>query len=260
MGANCWPVVLTAILGAYPLDVAAAAPPDSVGVPVGEACAEARYPFDAQDAWIHGYIQEIPPYGGFNSFRPYNYKHVWTQSQLAAQWGTSATAPYSQQFWQRYRGQASTDVAVSRIVRPVEERKLPAASSWDLSIRPERHRESRVAPAESGIVRRTTTPSGELRELRTDESNSANRVTPVASFAVSSGETARGGRRSASDTAVFDEIEQWPGAAAANTQDSPRFSAPGAASAPLVPPRVVSNGPAIVIQPAVRPKDASTSR
>jgi hypothetical protein len=60
---------------------------------------EARYPFDAQDAWIHGYFQDAPAFSGFNAFRPYNYKHVLIQSQIVAGWGLSSTTPYAQQLW-----------------------------------------------------------------------------------------------------------------------------------------------------------------
>ena len=53
--------------------------------------ADARYPFDAPSPWLHGYIQEVPPFGGFNAFRPYNYKHVLQQSQISSECGNSPT-------------------------------------------------------------------------------------------------------------------------------------------------------------------------
>lgn len=65
------------------------------------------YPYDAQYPWLHGYFQEIPAYGGYVSFRPYNWKHVLSQSQAAAGWGLSPTMPYSQQFWHRYQAEAT---------------------------------------------------------------------------------------------------------------------------------------------------------
>jgi hypothetical protein len=61
------------------------------------------YPFDQQDTWLHGHFQRVPAYGGFASFRPYNYRHVFAQTQLAQQWGHAHGMPYSQQFWNRYR-------------------------------------------------------------------------------------------------------------------------------------------------------------
>lgn len=61
------------------------------------------YPYDQQDPWLHGHFQRVPSYGGFASFRPYNYRHVFAQTQLAQQWGHAHGMPYSQQFWNRYR-------------------------------------------------------------------------------------------------------------------------------------------------------------
>ncbi len=61
------------------------------------------YPYDQQDPWLHGHFQRVPSYGGFASFRPYNYRHVLAQTQLAQQWGHAHGMPYSQQFWNRYR-------------------------------------------------------------------------------------------------------------------------------------------------------------
>lgn len=62
------------------------------------------YPYDQQDPWLHGYFQRVPAYGGFASFRPYNYRHVFAQTQIATGWGSAHGMPYSQQFWNKYRG------------------------------------------------------------------------------------------------------------------------------------------------------------
>lgn len=62
------------------------------------------YPYDQQDPWLHGQYQRVPAYGGFASFRPYNYRHVFAQTQIATTWGMPHSLPYSQQFWNRYRG------------------------------------------------------------------------------------------------------------------------------------------------------------
>ncbi len=62
------------------------------------------YPYDQQDPWLHGYYQRYPAYGGFASFRPYNYRHVYSQTQIASGWGSAHGMPYSQQFWNKYRG------------------------------------------------------------------------------------------------------------------------------------------------------------
>lgn len=61
------------------------------------------YPYDQQDPWLHGYYQRYPAYGGFASFRPYNYRHVFSQTQIASGWGSAHGMPYSQQFWNKYR-------------------------------------------------------------------------------------------------------------------------------------------------------------
>jgi hypothetical protein len=99
-----WAVLMSAVLGAVPT-VVSASPPVAAPVSAGSCsptnvveCGEDRYCYDAPNPWIHGYFQETPAYAGFHAFRPYNYKHVFAQSQLAAGWGASPTAPYSHQF------------------------------------------------------------------------------------------------------------------------------------------------------------------
>jgi hypothetical protein len=64
---------------------------------------EMRYPFDQSDPWLHGYFQEMPAYGGYSSFRPYNYKHVFSHAQVGAMWGMPYSQPYSQDYFQRLR-------------------------------------------------------------------------------------------------------------------------------------------------------------
>ena len=64
---------------------------------------EQLYPFDQQDPWLHGQYQRVPAYGGYSSFRPYNYRHVAPQAQIAANFGGKGGMAYSQQFWNRYR-------------------------------------------------------------------------------------------------------------------------------------------------------------
>jgi len=77
-------------------------PPVSPG-----AYGEPMYPYDSQEPWLHGYFQHMPAYRGHAAFRPYNYKHVLSQSQTAAGWGIDPHMAYSQQFWHRYQKQAS---------------------------------------------------------------------------------------------------------------------------------------------------------
>ena len=62
------------------------------------------HPYDFEPNWAHGYFQEIPAYGGYHLFRPYNYKHVMPQSQVSAAWGNAANMPYSHQYFDRVSG------------------------------------------------------------------------------------------------------------------------------------------------------------
>ena len=61
--------------------------------------------YDAYEPWVHGYWQELPAFGGYAYFRPYNYRHVYVQSEVAASWATSAQMPYSQEYFRRAREQ-----------------------------------------------------------------------------------------------------------------------------------------------------------
>ena len=69
-------------------------------------------PFDSQEAWMHGYFQEIGAYPGYHHFRPYNYKHVFSQVDLAYRWGQPQGMPYSQQWWHRYHSRAALNPAI----------------------------------------------------------------------------------------------------------------------------------------------------
>lgn len=69
---------------------------------------EQLFPFDIYETWAHGYFQDMPVYGGYRNFRPYNYKHVLSQSQVAGGWGMSPNMPYSHEYFRR-REQASLD-------------------------------------------------------------------------------------------------------------------------------------------------------
>ena len=72
----------------------------------GPTSDEQLYPYDSQEPWLHGYFQRIPFHGGFRTFRPYNYRHVLSQSQTAAGWGMSPQMPYSQQFWHQFEAES----------------------------------------------------------------------------------------------------------------------------------------------------------
>lgn len=116
----CWAALAAAALGFGPYSYGPAGngPGTPAGYPaasIGEVTSsgltgsygEQLYPYEAQEPWLHGYFQEIPAYGGYHSFRPYNYKHVLSQSQTAAGFGMSPVMPYSQQFWHRYENRAN---------------------------------------------------------------------------------------------------------------------------------------------------------
>jgi len=63
---------------------------------------EPLFPYDDQDPWKHGYLQTIPFYGGHHFGRPYNYHHVFAQTQTSVGWGMPHGMPYSQQWWTRF--------------------------------------------------------------------------------------------------------------------------------------------------------------
>jgi len=81
-------------------------PMTSSGV-TGGIYGDELYPFDSQYPWQHGYFQEISPYSGYHYFKPYNYRHVLSQTQTAAGWGITPQLSYSQHFWNRYQEQAT---------------------------------------------------------------------------------------------------------------------------------------------------------
>lgn len=74
--------------------------------PVSVGSIEPLFGYDDQEPWKHGYLHVMPYYGGHHKFLPYNYKSVFSQSQVAAGWGMPNVMPYSQQFWHRYEQQA----------------------------------------------------------------------------------------------------------------------------------------------------------
>ncbi|MEW4487539.1 hypothetical protein AB1L42_05625 [Thalassoglobus sp. JC818] len=90
---------------------------------------EPLYFYDDQEPWKHGYIKVMPYYGGFHSFRPYNYHHIFSQSSTAQRFQMSPVMPYSQQFWHYY--EAMTDLSqgnhepVFPSIPPNESTQLP---------------------------------------------------------------------------------------------------------------------------------------
>ena len=59
---------------------------DQPGAVIGDGYGDQLYPYDSPAPWQHGYIQSIPAYGGFNYFRPYNYRHVLSQTRVDGEW------------------------------------------------------------------------------------------------------------------------------------------------------------------------------
>ncbi len=106
---------------------------NGAGIPgggIGGYGADQQYPFDSPEPWLHGYFQEMPSYGGYYYFRPYNYKHVLAQSQAAGRFGTSPMMPYSQQFWHRYQQRASMKQRMSQIDPTEYSTEMARLQAW----------------------------------------------------------------------------------------------------------------------------------
>lgn len=94
-----WLIMVVAALGVE------AQAQDYVG-PSSIGSQEPLFSYDDQERWKHGYLQVMPFYHGHHNFLPYNYHHIFGQSQTAGAWGMSPNMPYSQQFWHRYENMA----------------------------------------------------------------------------------------------------------------------------------------------------------
>lgn len=92
---------------------------DFVG-PASVGNQEPLFLYDDLERWKHGWVRAMPYYAGYHSFRPYNYHHVFSQSQTAAGWGMSPVLPYSQQFWHRYENQADLSGRAYTSAAPAE--------------------------------------------------------------------------------------------------------------------------------------------
>ena len=88
--------------------------------PASIGSGEPLFRYDDQERWKHGWVRAMPYYEGFHSFRPYNYHHVFSQSQTASGWGMPAVMPYSQQFWHRYEKMADLTNGDHSPVAPYE--------------------------------------------------------------------------------------------------------------------------------------------
>jgi hypothetical protein len=104
MRRTSWLAFVVAVIVSASAQAQVGSPGIDYGNSIGVSDGLQLYPYDQQDPWLHGHFQRVPSYGGFSSFRPYNYRHVFAQTQLAQSWGHAHGMPYSQQFWNRYRG------------------------------------------------------------------------------------------------------------------------------------------------------------
>lgn len=85
-------------------------------------------PFDLQAPWAHGQHKRLPAYAGYGSFRPYNYRHVAPQSQIAIRWGATPGLPYSAGHANRYQVQSTSQRSASPqpVGYPVQQNRMPA--------------------------------------------------------------------------------------------------------------------------------------
>ena len=127
----------------------------------GGGAADQLYPYDSPEPWLHGYFQEIPAYGGFGAFRPYNYKHVLSQSQAAGGWGMAPTMPYAQQFWHRYHQKASLADHVSRVGATIYAAELAKMrAKYDFEAHQAAASARRVKHRQPPVRQPATTPQG----------------------------------------------------------------------------------------------------
>jgi hypothetical protein len=95
---------------------------------------EPLYSYDDQEVWKHGWLQIMPYYGGHQTFRPYNYKQVISQSAQAAAWGMPPTMPYSQQYYHRYENLPGSEIPALSDIQPAPYGPHPSAfhqPQWD---------------------------------------------------------------------------------------------------------------------------------
>ncbi len=74
--------------------------------PASVGSSEPLFEYDDPDPWKHGYLKLMPYYGGYHKGLPYNYHHVFSQTQTSVGWGMPHGMPYSQQWWHRYESMA----------------------------------------------------------------------------------------------------------------------------------------------------------
>ncbi|MFO1019104.1 MAG: hypothetical protein U0903_00165 [Planctomycetales bacterium] len=141
-----------------------APPPNaSSGTGVGAwGSGEPFYPWDAPEPWVHGRFQEMPAYGGYHYFKPYNYRHVMPQSQVAAGWGMPATMPYSQGFF-RAREYAQQD---SQRLSQMQSQYVQELARMQFLLEQERMRNQHYQPQQPrGGYEATEVPQGNINTI-----------------------------------------------------------------------------------------------
>lgn len=126
--------------------------------PASIGSGEPMFAYDDQEPWKHGYLHVMPFYGGHHVFLPYNYKAVFSQSQVAAGWGMPNVMPYSQQFWHRYEQQADLSQPRALPYAAPQPGYLPPAES-----QPWFAPNSQYAPASEAMPMSFATPSALAR-------------------------------------------------------------------------------------------------
>ena len=74
--------------------------------PASVGSSEPLFEYDDPEPWKHGYLKIMPYHGGYHNGLPYNYHHVFSQTQTSVGWGMPHGMPYSQQWWHRYEAMA----------------------------------------------------------------------------------------------------------------------------------------------------------
>ena len=175
-------------------------------------------PWDSQEAWMHGYFQEISPYSGYHFYRPYNYKHVFSQADLAYRWGQPHGMPYSQQWWHKYQDRAAMNPGVQAQVSQTDayQTEMARLRAW----RDFQAEQQRISPASVQAPAMNSVPTSQI----------GPRLGNPAQFST--------------DTAIQPAIDQQRGSRAYVVPASPAPSLSRSAQMPVIPefhPSALSN-------------------
>lgn len=191
------------------------------------------HPWDTQEAWMHGYFQEISPYSGYNYFRPYNYKHVLSQVDLSYRWGNQQGMPYSHQWWHRYHLKASVSPTLHQnhlSQHSAQGAQVQTVSAYDVEMA--RLRAWRDFQAEQ---RMTSAPVGYQYATPNQPPYAASTLQPQAAPMMF-------------DPASQAAYEQQQGSRGFVVPATPNVNFPRSAEAPMIPefnPQYAPSGPAL---------------